>query len=180
VRDNPAWQGLARAQYGARVAPIAFLHARTSPGGNRRLVAVAFGTVSPDPQWRRFVFIPCVATTSFTGLGNSGAGPPTRAQLELFRQPTDNLRVLDGQPDANDPSRFTIDLQINGMTYTIDGQLHDNDTVTLTPRGAPYVKYMNMVYWNPTGVKLFDWLSRAPGAATVQPATKPSATAPIN
>ena len=170
VRDNPEWQGYSTAQHGRGVAPVAYLGSRTSPGGNRRLVAVQFGTVYPDPKWNRIFFIPYVETTNVTGLRTTSVGAATGTRLELMRQPGDNLRLFDGRPDPNDPSRFTIDIQVNGTTYTMDGQLRDNDTVTLTPRASSHVKYMGGVFWNPTGVPMFDWLSGAPGA-TIEPGT---------
>jgi hypothetical protein len=174
MRDNPEWQGLSKARYGSRVAPVAYVGSRTSPGGNRRLVGVQFGTLS-DPTWNRFMFIPYVETTNATGLRTTSLGAANGPQLELFRHSGDDLRVLDGQSDPNDPSRFTIDVQINGTTHTIDGQLHDNDTVTLMPRASTYVKYMGSVYWNPTGARMLDLLSNGPGATTL-PASPSSAS----
>jgi hypothetical protein len=178
VRDNPEWQGLNQTRHGSRVMPVAFLGARTSPGGNRRLVAVQFGTIYPDLTWNRFSFSAYVETTNVTGLRTTsvGVGAAPGPRLELFRQPGDNLQVLDGMPAPNDPSRFTIDIQINGTTHTIDGQLQDNDAVTLAPRASAHVTYMGGVFWNPTGVRMFDWLSKAPGATTVPASGSPAAS----
>jgi hypothetical protein len=50
------------------------------------------------------------------------------------------MRFFMGQPDPNDSSRFTITYEINGERGILDGQLHDDQTVTLRPRQGRIVR----------------------------------------
>lgn len=170
LRENQDWQGLASASGGYRPAPVAFLGKRTSPGGNHRLVAVQFGALQSEGRFQLMNFMPYLETTGITGLRNYPATGGGSTRVSLYRFPTDTLRILDGIADPSDPSRFTIEVQINGTTHTIDGQLHDNDAVTLAPRNATTTLVDNVHLWSPTGVP-FPAGIVPPAPATTQPAT---------
>jgi hypothetical protein len=49
-------------------------------------------------------------------------------------QPRNLMRFFMGQPDPGDSSRFTLRYELNGQTGIIDGQLHDDQSITLQPR----------------------------------------------
>jgi hypothetical protein len=124
------------------VAPIIFLHERTSPAGQRRLVVVQVGRATGQPD--NFIYFhPYVdgsasaAVSMSSPLGSTtllvhpASGPRL---LEMFRTPTETTALYAGQIDANDPSHFTIDYLLNNRMETIDGWLNDDDTVSLLPR----------------------------------------------
>jgi hypothetical protein len=46
------------------------------------------------------------------------------------------LQIFAGQPDAKDPTRFTIDYSIDGKRGMIEGKLDDLGQLTLTPDGG--------------------------------------------
>ncbi|HYO09077.1 MAG TPA: hypothetical protein VER17_08895 [Tepidisphaeraceae bacterium] len=48
-----------------------------------------------------------------------------------------NVRVYAGQPARLDASKFTVRYQVWGQFDTLDGQLRDDDSVTLVPRKRP-------------------------------------------
>ena len=51
-----------------------------------------------------------------------------------------NVRVYAGQPDASDPSHFTVRYEMWGKSDVLDGRLDDKDNVTLTPRNPPQAR----------------------------------------
>jgi hypothetical protein len=121
-------------QVGPRRATL-FLHERTSPGGNRRLVRVQ--------QWHA-----ANALTIERGYDVTVIAPGT-----LWRPPKEvgpgrgyvysgravDARLFFAQPDPADPSRFSFDFTAvdrDGATRrgTVDARLNDDDTVTFELR----------------------------------------------
>lgn len=112
----------------------AFLHERTSPQGERRLVAIDLFTTGIVPN--------NVMGFNATSFDPSRAVRGPRALLTLTRgdgvtvtaQPGDSFRVFAGQPDQNDPSHFTIDYEHNGTRHTLDGWLKEDGLVMIEKR----------------------------------------------
>jgi hypothetical protein len=69
---------------------------------------------------------PTPAAWVFTpGAGTAGG------QVKLEQR--NRLRVFAGQPDATDPSRFTIAYDVDGTPGILRGRLKDDDTIELRP-----------------------------------------------
>jgi hypothetical protein len=149
---------------------LVFLHERTSPGGNRRLVFIELvhegyaggsamihfssGIMERETMRRK--------RTKVTG---------QRSAFHGYVSAPERFRVFAGQPDAADKSHFTFDYEIeymgNRQRGTFDGWLMDDDRVVLKPkvgeRGEPYV-------WQPAlmhGVR--------PAGPATGPASRPAA-----
>lgn len=168
VYQNRAWSAFA-----GTAAPPVFMHRRTSPGGNERLVVVQISTVGggADP-YNRIVFVPYVEGIATPKGRHFVAGAATIPGLEMYRHPGDWTAVVEGRPDPADPSHFTIDYSHNNTPGTLDGWLNDDDTVTLSPReGVTADAGARYVLWSPAGAPLPNWVAgRAPVLdATTQP-----------
>lgn len=122
---------------GRQNEPTLFLHELTSPGGNRRLVAVEGSASSPpdsqprecDIELRAVVFRPGSFYSPATELASStrkvaiASDEPSRASGSL------QVRVFAGQPDPSDPSHFTVRFEANDKRGTLDGWLLNDDTL---------------------------------------------------
>src|SRR5262249_5146899 len=104
---------------------IAFLHGRrSSADGAERSVTVAVNVGYPEV---------CLRSRGFTAQSihrhypYSTEGP----RLRVFYDAGDTIRVFDGLADPNDPSKFTIDVELNHRRMTLDGQLLDGKTLSL-------------------------------------------------
>lgn len=121
---------------------IAFLHERRSPSGKVFLVCVAVyseWTIGP----RVAIGVDVMAAIAIDPAGL--AGVPTVQQ----RQTINSLRhfggdprlqskqVFAGEPDAADPSHFTVKYKVGGVTDVMDGIIDDRGNVKLTPRNPP-------------------------------------------
>jgi hypothetical protein len=171
VYDNPLFRNYLQrsSSHPFRPAgPAVFMHRRTSPAGNERLVVVQFSAaaapgaaVTTPPAGtplRRFVFRPypeSPATLTRRGAPVLSNFPGDPSGLDLLAAPGDRTRVLAGQPDPADPSHFTIDYVHNGVAGTIDGWLNDDDTVTLAPRVGQVLEH-DATYreWSPVPGRL--------------------------
>ena len=162
------WRGH-RQPLGQSGHALVFLHERTSPGGNRRLVVVELGHLSYQ-RFADILFLPSVIE-----LGTIGREPKYISAhggtFSAYVSASERLRVFAGQPDPADKSHFTFDYEIeyqgNSKRGTFDGWLKDNDRVVLKPRiGERRPPYG----WQPG---LMHGLSPNGGAAT-SPASKPS------
>jgi hypothetical protein len=117
---------------GNSASAVVFLHGRTSPSGNRRLVCIAAepkmtGTVaglSIRPMW--YVMTAEPEAVRGTKWNWTDADP-------FFALPSAD-RIYAGQPDASDPSHFTYDYETDGVRKTIDGWLQDDDTLKFRVR----------------------------------------------
>jgi hypothetical protein len=120
---------------GNSASAVVFLHGRTSPSGNRRLVCIAaepkmMGTVagrSIKPMWYLITAAPDAARGPRWGW--SDADP-------LSALPSAD-RIYAGQPDPSDPSHFMYDYVSGGVRKTIDGWLQDDDTLRFRLREPP-------------------------------------------
>jgi hypothetical protein len=133
-----AWQ---QYTHGVQSSGVAFLHRLTSRSGNVRLVAIEV-----SPSFSGFNGTSNADTLAFSAQLYEPASITrdkhvilTKANhflLNTFIEPGDHFRLLAGQPGPSDASRFTIGYTFNGAPGVIDGQLLDDDTVTLNPRGG--------------------------------------------
>jgi len=168
VYDNPLFRAYVQGSYRRLrpAGPAAFMHRRTSPAGNERLVVVEFPSSPPTAQlgkepgrtplrqlaFRPYAEPPSTLTARGAAVLTFPGDPPG---LDLFVAPGDRTRVLEGQPDPADPSHFTIDYVHNGVPGTIDGWLNDDDTVTLAPRAGQVVEHdATYRWWSPAPGRL--------------------------
>jgi hypothetical protein len=150
--------------------PVAFVHRRVSPGGHERLIAIEVG--GTVPSWgiadaatgRRYDVFSIAAQVHrpgglFNAAENLNVASPQAMRpvyvgvyyvhLEVLLDLANTVSVFAGQPDPNDASRFTVELQFNDTPVTIDGQLLDDETVVLTPRAG---RVTGQVVWEPPGL----------------------------
>lgn len=130
----PAWERFYElAGGGLRSNGTLFVHRRTSPRGNTRLVAVdlvrAYASGELITAARVFslggLYRPPRELTAATIAPN--AVPLNRPDAKI-------VRVFVGTPDPSDPSHFTIDYELDGQRHTLDGWLRDDDTVVIESR----------------------------------------------
>jgi hypothetical protein len=110
----------------ASADPVVFLHERTAPGGERRLVYVAFYG-RPGPSVWRFEW------GLYSGDGYTLSG----WSLDVNESPTGSLRFFAGQPDPADASHFTIGYEMGGKPGTVDGWLDHGGSLRLKVRDGP-------------------------------------------
>jgi hypothetical protein len=72
-----------------------------------------------------------------------GDGNPPKVRL----RPENQFRFYAGQLDPADPSRFTIDYEVDGTRGKIHGRLRDDGTVELKPEGGT----VTGEHWTPPG-----------------------------
>jgi len=119
-----------------------FLHERISPCGNRRLVQVAIAPQNDDYITVKF-FRSGNYMSNVIVPGTMFELPKPIPRVSDYSMKSDLLRRLPqmrfyaGQPDPNDASKFTIRYQMWGQEDIADGQLNDDDTVTLKQRKTP-------------------------------------------
>lgn len=146
IQNVPYWQSnFGVPNYWPGNEDTLFLHERTSAGGTRRIVGIAFvhdtfsdiGPQSPTPMELR------VATSEIVSFASSSTTHPKiwTDSVASYGWPVDSTRTTlhFGQPDANDASRFTIGYTVNGQTGTLAGHLKDDGTVTFTAKDGPLV-----------------------------------------
>jgi hypothetical protein len=137
LNTGPKTGGSANSPGGATI----FLHERISPAGHHRLVYVNFFTLTImfTPNFvesfdcESKALIPATFTTLLIPTSESdglseGIGDPNKSPL---------VRVYAGQPDPNNPAHFTVRYQMWGQEDVLDGNLKDDDSITLTPRNSP-------------------------------------------
>jgi len=124
------WERLSRIYMppGRKGASTLFLHERKNGLGESRLVVVEN---TPFLAWITVM----------------APGSVTREPHEVYEaqrvlvdyvaaggEPGRNFTVFAGQPDPVDQSHFTIDYQVGGKSFTIDGYLGDDDRVDFSTR----------------------------------------------
>ena len=112
---------------------LAFLHARRSPTGHERIVAVrcvplylSSVSVVQAFDWtvaERAAAWPLTSRPDFHG-GHFSGGYPMQVPVQVFG----------GQSDPADLSHFTIAYTVGGQPGTLDGWLGDDETVKLQVR----------------------------------------------
>lgn len=104
---------------------IVFLHNLKLPNGEPRLVLVSLQSENREElgQGRVLTFWMTILDTRKSQYINE----LPRKWLEIpGLAPGDRVRVLAGQVEANDPSSFSIEFQINGKKQVLRGRLADN------------------------------------------------------
>ena len=147
--DNAAFDRYVQARGGGGrlyILPVAFLHERISPKGNRRIIAVQISMMKGDPRGRLFLY-PSVADSV-------AMAPTMSAHLLVHRPPGPSVRVYDGVIDPNDSSQFSFVVEVNGQRMDVRGQLLDNDRITLTPAVGQVADFHTDVVWAPPGVSI--------------------------
>ncbi len=125
---------------------LIYLHARRTPAGKQRLVAVRFSiNISFDdspfmviaisevliPQWFGYSKWISASPASLFAL----AMEPTSSGIKGAVSSTNTFTILAGVTDPVDQSHFTFVVQRVGQADVIyDGWLHDNDSVLIEPR----------------------------------------------
>ena len=126
---------------GSGSGAILFLHERTSPRGNRRLVCLRYfpETYSFCTQFIEAYNVEenIVTPGTLTSLPQTALHPRSVDVTSGFPRHPPLVRIFAGQPDPNNPARFTIRYQMWGQEDLLDGLLDDADQVTLTPRKPP-------------------------------------------
>lgn len=119
---------------GFQSAGTIFLHERTSPGGNRRLVVIDATAPNLCTGGARGIVRRVVVPASF---------------LSKPREIIDLVALNDGpcfpwnttfyaaQPDPDDPSHLVIEYEVAGQKQVMDGWLTDDDEVLLEHRAPP-------------------------------------------
>jgi hypothetical protein len=114
-------------------API-FLHALRLPGKPPKLVRVHAVAGGPQDCWGLACYVE-------TCPDKPGVAPVDLTDVEYFwPDPLDHaatVRMHAGQPDPNDESHFTIELEVDGQRRVLDGRLTTKDQITLTARTGP-------------------------------------------
>jgi hypothetical protein len=118
---------------------IAFLHARQSPAGHQRIVAIRcipiYLASASILQSLQSIVIQPASFWRLQSLPRFTPGP-SRGGYPVFMP----INLYAGQIDPGDDSHFTLAYTINGKPGTIDGRLGDDDTVKLELRpGSPSV-----------------------------------------
>jgi hypothetical protein len=120
---------------------ILFLHERTSPRGNRRLVCVRYyaETYSFTPRFIEGYNTDenVITPGTWSTLPTWTAHPMMIDVLSSFPRHPPRVRMFAGQADPDDPAHFTIRYQMWGKEDVLDGRLDDSDGITLTPRKMP-------------------------------------------
>ena len=126
---------------GTAYEAILFLHERTTPTGERRLVKVNL-MAAPFSFWAcvsegdRYESQRWAQANRSQGLVEPFDTRPRHVGAPWPLNPP-QLHIYAGQPDPADGSHFTIRYQIWGQEDVMDGYLVNNDTVTLKPRNPP-------------------------------------------
>jgi hypothetical protein len=132
VTDS-AWGSLAGLYYpgGAAPKPTLFVHERQAPGGPPRLVVVELISVRSLGSSRAIDVAARVFRPGRWGnlreLNVTGGVSYGRA-LALDVSP---LRIYAGQPDAADPSHFTIKWHQGSRVHLLHGWLNEDDSVVI-------------------------------------------------
>lgn len=121
---------------------LVFSHERTAPAGTRRLVIVEVAVAPPVPpqagplrqELRLLNYV--IRPGSFGEVPEVANNQAFGWTVQKFSAlaPADRVRLFAGQPDAADPTHFTIGYAVNGVPGTIDGWLGDDERVKLQVR----------------------------------------------
>jgi hypothetical protein len=105
----------------------AFLHARRTPGGERRLIALELSVGGDD----LLIYCRNFKPASLRDNGDLSRGPRTIRGIYRIFGLNEPIRVFAGQPDPNDASRFTIRCESGKQSAIIRGQVHDDGRVAM-------------------------------------------------
>jgi hypothetical protein len=104
---------------------LVFMHRRLTRNGSARLVVVqASPGVANDyakaPSLRAATYIPA-AWSDAVNSPRSDDQRDTHGYFSFHMSRAERLRIFAGQPDPHDPSRFTIDYELNGERGQVEG-----------------------------------------------------------
>ena len=144
IRLEPTWYefaDLSLADDRVVMSATLFLHELRNGKGESRLVEIEGGI----PRWVLDGPLPAGSRQSFAlwcrvmrpaGVFSDPrelSMTPFQVQCDSY-SPTDRLKWYAGHVDPNDTSHLTIDYELNGNSFTVDGWLRDDDTVALKIR----------------------------------------------
>ena len=143
IRLERTWYEFADLAFppGAGSNATLFLHALRNSKGDSRLVELEGGI----PRWVLDGPVPAGSRQSFSlwcrvmRPARMLSDPqelnmtPFAVQCDTY-WPTDHLRWYAGHVDPSDPSHLTIDYELNGKSFILEGWLRDDDTVALKVR----------------------------------------------
>lgn len=142
--------------------PTVFLHALRDHnpvhGLPEQLVGVQLETQLRNAyDGRTILDKPLLCFNSYTVANVSSSryvsGVSGSTHLVILPQPADAIRIFAGQVSPNDSSRFTFDVEYNGVRQTVDGQF-DRNVLLLKPRGGvverPFA-WRHAEFWCPAG-----------------------------
>jgi hypothetical protein len=132
-----------------------FLHARTSPSGHVRLVAL-------DVNVQPGMWIASTGDVEDKSLLETVIVPGQGFSHDTIKQNSKNImwicpshtvpmRFFAGQPDPTDASHFTVDYQRSNSRATLDGYLNDDDSITLKIHQGSLTDARPPVVWDPDG-----------------------------
>lgn len=124
-----------------------FLHERQTPAGDSRLVAVQL-YCKTEPRRDR-TLLATVFSPAARGLPARRVATASIA-LHLPAESDESLSLFAGQPDAHNPSRFSIPLQVGSRAHLIEGWLTE-DSIVLRPRVAELISWNTQPSWRLTG-----------------------------
>jgi hypothetical protein len=132
ARTVKCWDGLKQFVPTGKSGALLYLHRGRNASGAERLIVVEF-------NYRHYYQL------DFDCWDLSPANPVTalglRSNADTFPMPFDAgdkpLRFYAGQPDPNDPTRFTIRYDLDGKTGTIEGCVNDSGSVSLVAKDGP-------------------------------------------
>jgi hypothetical protein len=137
----PPLESLVKANWRGAYPPAFFIHALRSPAGHKRLVMIWVGPnpihanatgASPDNQVMVLYDGSVIDGTTSKDISlQDWLAPMSVAE---HRSTPLYLRFYAGQPDATDPSHFTIPYRIGDYSDVLDGYLEDDDNIALFPR----------------------------------------------
>jgi hypothetical protein len=105
----------------------AFLHARRTPGGEQRLIALELSVNGDD----LYIYCRNFKPASLRDGGDLSRGPRTiRGIYRIFRL-NEPIRLFAGRPDPNDNSCFTVRCESGKQSAIIRGRVHDDGRVVL-------------------------------------------------
>ena len=110
---------------------LLFAHQRTAPNGSKRLVLITAERTRTDYDDESIIF----RATTFSLAGWRPGSRPRQLSVQdfppsLVANPEFGLQLFIGEPDPQDPSRFTIPCAVHGKRGLIHGWLEDKDMPT--------------------------------------------------
>ena len=123
---------------GLRSEGTVFLHAMKSREGIRRLVAVDEVDGGPLTSNRHVQYVEfCWRVIEPGSVLTRPRVVRTGNHALRFEGDPSGYRLTAGRVDPADPSHFTFTCAVVGRTYTVDGWLRNDDSVSIAPRPDP-------------------------------------------
>jgi hypothetical protein len=149
-REPACWASLKDILFAGRTfwppgppAPKVMVHLLTTADGKQqRLVAIIFAPAAPLPPSASPIYAsPGIGlVAAIVQPGTWDTPPRWDGNSDFLRANFDSakhLKFYAAQLDPKDPSRFTIQYEIDGQSGTVEGKLEDDGSVTLKVRDGP-------------------------------------------